>query len=396
MKTLTRWESNKAMNPLERKIAGKIKDEGPISFETFMKMALYEPGLGYYSSDRIEIGKAGDYYTSQHLHPVFGAMLGKQLEEMWKIMGRPSVFYAVEPGAGEGYMCHDILQFLNDKDIYAALNYVIVEPHPFMKGKQKKLLDRYTDKIAWSSSLKELKEFKGCILSNVLFDAFPVHLIEMEDELKEIYVAAENDLFTELRLPPGTQALAGYLEEFSIQLPPGFRTEINLGIKDWLREAGEVLSEGFILTIDYGHPAREYYSEERNRGALLCYHKHQLSENPYQYVGEQDITAHVNFSSVKKWGEEYGFKTLGFCSQGAYLVSLGIDEIIAELYRNSKDYLFELAKIKRLILPGTIGETHKVLIQHKGAVVPELSGFKIKNQKHKLNEDRQDEKTNYR
>ena len=88
------------MNPLECKIAGKIKDEGPITYETFMKMALYEPGLGYYSSDRIEIGKAGDYYTSQHLHPVFGAMLGKQLEEMWEIMGRPSVFYAVEPGAG--------------------------------------------------------------------------------------------------------------------------------------------------------------------------------------------------------------------------------------------------------------------------------------------------------
>jgi SAM-dependent MidA family methyltransferase len=227
MKTLTRWESNEAMNPLERKIAGKIKDEGPITFETFMKMALYEPGLGYYSSDGIEIGKAGDYYTSQHLHPVFGAMLGKQLEEMWEIMGRPSVFYAVEPGAGEGYMCHDILQFLNDKDIYAVLKYVIVEPHPFMMGKQKMLLAKYTGKIAWSSSLKELKELKGCILSNELFDAFPVHLIEMEDELKEIYVVAENDLFTELRLPPGTQALAGYLEEFSIQLSPGFRTEIN-------------------------------------------------------------------------------------------------------------------------------------------------------------------------
>lgn len=390
MKTLTSWESNKAMNPLERKIAGKIKDEGPITFETFMKMSLYEPGLGYYSAEGIEIGKAGDYYTSQHLHPVFGAMLGKQLEEMWEIMGRPSVFYAVEPGAGEGYMCHDILHFLNDKDIYAALKYVIVEPHAFMKGKQKMLLAKYTDKIAWSSSLKELKELKGCILSNELFDAFPVHLIEMEDELKEIYVAAEaeNDLFTELKLPPGSQALAGYLEEFSLQLPPGYRTEINLEIKDWLRDASEVLSEGFILTIDYGYPAPEYYDEDRNRGTLLCYHKHQLSENPYQYVGEQDITAHVNFSSVKKWGEEYGFKTLGFCSQGAYLVSLGIDEIIAELYRNSKDYLFELAKIKRLILPGTIGETHKVLIQHKGAVAPELRGYKIKNRKNKLNEGR--------
>ena len=117
MKILMRWGSSEDMNPLEQKIAGKIIKEGPITFETFMEMALYEPDLGYYSSDRIEIGKAGDYYTSQHLHPVFGAMLGKQLEEMWNIMGKPRVFYAIEPGAGEGYMCHDILTFLKDRDI---------------------------------------------------------------------------------------------------------------------------------------------------------------------------------------------------------------------------------------------------------------------------------------
>jgi SAM-dependent MidA family methyltransferase len=116
----------------------------------------------------------------------------------------------------------------------------------------------------------------------------------------------------------------------------------------------------------------------------MCYHKHETTENPYINVGEQDITAHVNFSSVRKWGEERGFETLGFCNQGTYLVSLGIDELIQKLLVNQKEYPFEVAKIKKLILPGTIGETHKVLVQYKGKAKPELRGFTIKNQKDKL------------
>jgi SAM-dependent MidA family methyltransferase len=109
-----------------------------------------------------------------------------------------------------------------------------------------------------------------------------------------------------------------------------------------------------------------------------------VNEDPYQNIGEQDITAHVNFLSVKKWGQEVGFKTIGFCTQGTFLIALGIDEIINELYKDSPDYLFEVAKIKRLIFPGTMGETHKVMIQYKGDGYPELRGLSIKNQKEKL------------
>jgi SAM-dependent MidA family methyltransferase len=206
----------------------------------------------------------------------------------------------------------------------------------------------------------------------------------MEDTLKEIYIAAENNRFKETKSDLSTTALSRYIEEFSLSLAPGYRTEINLRIKEWLRSVSDILSEGFIITIDYGHPAYEYYSEERNRGTLMCYFKHQANEDPYIHIGDQDITAHVNFSSVKKWGEEFGFRTIGFCHQGAFLVSLGIDEMIGELYKNSKDYLFEVAKIKRLILPGTLGETHKVLIQYKGNGTPTLRGFSLRNQMQKL------------
>jgi len=181
-----------------------------------------------------------------------------------------------------------------------------------------------------------------------------------------------------------TEAIADYLNEFSIELAKGYRTEVNLRIKEWLRSIDEVLREGFVLTIDYGYSASDYYSEERNRGTLLCYCKHQMNEDPYQNIGEQDITAHVNFSSVKKWGEYLGLKTLGFCQQGTFLVALGIDEIINELYEHSPDYLFEVAKIKGLILPGTMGESHKVVIQYRGMSFPELRGFSIRNQVDKL------------
>ena len=372
------------MNPLEKKMAEKIRREGPITFQTFMEMALYEPGLGYYASEGVEIGRAGDFFTSQHVHPVFGVMIGKQLEEMWEAMGRPPDFHAIEPGAGAALMAMDILVYLKGRDIFPAFRYVIVEPRSFMRERQKKLLADFTEKMEWVGAMADLGSRRGCVLSNELLDAFPVHLVQMDSGLREIYVTLEDSIFTETEGPPSTVELNDYLRDFSVSLPEGYRTEINLRIRDWIKSADEALSEGFILTVDYGYPARDYYSEERNRGTLLCYHKHNVSEDPYHHIGEQDITTHVNFSSLKRWGEELGFRTLGFCQQGIYLISLGIDEVIKDLYEDSQDYIFEVSKIKRLIFPGTLGETHKVMVQHKGNGQPKLRGFAMKNQKDRL------------
>jgi SAM-dependent MidA family methyltransferase len=369
---------------LKQRIIEKIQKEGPITFETFMEIVLYEPELGYYTSERTKIGRAGDFYTGPHLHPIFGAMIGKQIEEMWEIMGKPTDFQIVEIGSGAGYLCKDMLDYFKGADIFEHVQYTIVELNPVMRESQKSLLSNFSEKVNWVSSLKEFNNIKGCILSNELLDSFPVHLIEMNDEIKEIFVTAEGERVVEIKGKPSTDEIEGYLREFSIELQNSYRTEINLKIKEWLKEINNVLKEGFILTIDYGYPAWDYYSEDRNRGTLLCYCRHQVNEDPYQNIGEQDITAHVNFSSVKKWGEELDLKTIGFCQQGIFLVSLGIDKAIAELYKDSPDYLFEVAKIKKLILPGTLGETHKVMIQYKGDSEPELKGFSMKNQKGKL------------
>lgn len=381
------------MSPLKQRIIEKIKSEGPINFEIFMEMALYYPGLGYYTKDSTKIGRAGDFYTSPHLHSIFGAMIGRQMEEMWTAIGKPEIFHIVEMGAGMGYLAKDMLEYLigsrakgqgsrKEKDFFKYLRYSIVEINPTVRVKQQELLSEFSDKVNWVSSIDELKPITGCFLSNELLDAFPVRLVEVpnnpNNELKEIYASIDGDDLVEIKMPCSAE-VKEYFNEFGIKLPEGYRTEVNLKIKDWLSEVSNKLSEGFILTIDYGYPAQDYYSEERNRGTLLCYYHHQINENPYQSIGEQDLTAHVNFSSLKKWGEELGLKSLGFCPQGTYFVSLGIDEVIMELYGDSPD-AFDVAKIKRLILPQGMGESHKVMIQYKGKDEPKLKGFSFRNQ----------------
>lgn len=370
------------MSPLKEKIIERIESEGPINFETFMEMALYYPGLGYYTKDSTKIGRAGDFYTSPHLHSIFGAMIGRQMEEMWTIIGNPDIFHVVEMGAGMGYLAKDMLEYLEGKKIFKHLKYTIVEVNPKVRTKQQELLSEFKDNIKWIFSIDDIEPVTGCFLSNELLDAFPVRLIEvsnnLDNGLKEIYVSIDGDDLVEIKMPCSAEVKT-YLNEFDIKLPEGYKTEVNLKIKDWLIEVTDKLSEGFILTIDYGYPAQDYYSEDRNRGTLLCYYQHQINENPYQNIGEQDLTAHVNFSSLKKWGYELGLKSLGFCSQGTYLVSLGIGEIIKELYGDSPD-VFDVAKIKGLIMPQGMGESHKVMIQYKGKTEPGLRGFSFRNQ----------------
>lgn len=369
---------------LKQIIVNRILKEGPISFEDFMEMALYYPGLGYYAKESTVIGRHGDFYTSSHLHPIFGAIIGRQIFEMWKIIGKPS-FQMVEMGAGEGYLAMDMLEYLSKtqsegySEFFKDLSYTIIEISPAFRRRQQRLLDKFSKKVRWVSNIDELETSTGCVLSNELLDSFPVRLIEMNEDIVEIYVSIDSDSnFIEIKRPC-SEEIKAYLDEFNISLPVGYRTEVNLRIKDWLAKVSMKLKEGFIMTIDYGYPARDYYSEERNRGTLLCYYGHRVEEDPFKYIGEQDITAHVNFSSLKKWGEDMGLTTIGFCEQGPFLISLGIDEVIKELYGELPDPV-QISKIKGLIMPEGMGESHKVMIQYKGKMeVKTLQGFNLRN-----------------
>jgi SAM-dependent MidA family methyltransferase len=372
------------VNALEKMIVNRIREEGEITFSEFMRMALYTPELGYYTSRDTEIGVSGDFYTSPHLHPVFGALIGRQAEQMWELMGRPPAFDLVEIGGGRGYLCKDMLDYLSGREIYASISCTIVEKNPHMAERQRDLLSGHGETVRWAGSAGELEDIRGCVLSNEVLDAMPVHIVLMEDELKEVYVTLDGDRIAETVGPLSDPALAGYFDEFNIVLPEGYRTEINLALRDWIEEVSHMLSRGFLLTIDYGHAACEYYGEERDRGTLLCYHMHRAGENPYANVGGQDITAHANFSALKKWGESLGLRCVGYCRQGPFLVSLGIDEMMAELHEGPSASGLETARIKGLILPGGMGDSHKVMVQYRGEDEPDLRGFGISNRMGRL------------
>lgn len=376
------------MRILKQKIIEKIQTSGAIPFDEFMEMALYYPERGYYTRDSALIGRKGDFYTSPHLHRIFGAMLGRQIYEMWQIMERPELFYIVEMGAGSGYLAKDMLDYLfssvSCKNFSESIEYVIVEVSPSLKRAQMELLRDFEGKVRWVESINQLPEdsIKGCFMSNELIDAFPVKIVVMDSWLHEIYIDTDGIELIEVKRQCSEEIIA-YLNEFAIKLPEFYRTEVNLRIKEWLGEVSAVLSEGFVLTVDYGYPAWDYYNEDRSRGTLLCYYKHQLNEDPYINIGQQDITAHVNFSALKKWGELSGLKTVGFCPQGIYLVSLGIDEVMKELFGDTHD-AFETAKIKGLLLPQGMGESHKVMVHYKGERNFSLRGFALRNHADRL------------
>ena len=368
--------------PIAQKIAERILKEGPITFAEFMKMALYEPGLGYYMQPETEIGKAGDFYTSPHLHPVFGQMIAKQLDEMWLLLGKGPMT-AIEQGPGKGFLAKDILDYLKDKkeELYEAITYQMIELNPALKGFQKNLLSGHQEKVRWRERLSGERVGKGVLLANELLDAFPVHLVQMiKGSLMEVNVGVfdEEKGFYEALAPLSEAEIGEYIKEFAPEgrLPEGYRTEVDLDMRLWLQEAGAVFNEDFfLLIIDYGYPAWDYYGPERNRGTLLCYQRHRVIENPYQDPGRMDMTAHVNFSALARWGEREGFKCAGFCPQGTYLVSLGMEDVLEDLGQE------DILKVKGLLLPGTMGQTHKVMVLYKGpGELPKLRGFQMRNQ----------------
>ncbi|WP_321365668.1 SAM-dependent methyltransferase [uncultured Desulfuromusa sp.] len=361
------------------KLQQQIDASAGITFAEFMEQALYSPDDGYYTSKRTRIGKKGDFFTSSSVHSCFGQLIARQLEQMWRILGQDS-FVVAEQGAGEGYLCLDILDAL-EKDFpefYARLEYRLIELSPDNRHRQKQLLKPHlaAGRILWCE-LEDLKDMQGCIISNELIDAFPVHLIEKHaGELQEVYVVnGENGFAEELR-PVSTALINEYFQRIGIEPAAGNRCEVNLAACDWMQRVAAVLGRGFVLTIDYGFLAEELYAPYRHTGTLLCYHQHQTNENPYQRVGLQDITAHVDFTSLQAVGCQYGLETLYFGQQYQFLMGLGFLEMLMEMECRETDPQKAQAlrmNLKTLILPeGGMGESFKVLVQGKKIGAPEL------------------------
>lgn len=307
-----------------------------IPFASYMDLALYHPEHGYYTTKPSILGPDGDFITSPHLSHDFGQLLAVQFVDMWHTLHQPNPFHLVEMGAGQGLIAADVLAYLQQHhpDCYAALTYIIIEKSPALRALQQK---RLTDnKIVWTT-LDELFPITGCFFSNELVDAFPVHIVEKHNnQLQEAYVTIQDNTFQETLGPLSTEKIAQYFELIGIDLlidayPDGYRTEVNLAALAWLDTAASCLDRGFLLTIDYGHTAPRYYSPARHKGTLKCYHQHRHHNDPYANIGQQDLTAHVDFTALQRHGEQVGLTTLGYTQQGLFLMALGLGDRIANL-----------------------------------------------------------------
>lgn len=368
------------MQLLKNLIIEEVNKKGKITFAGFMQMALYHPKYGYYNSDKERVGRFGDYYTSPTVHGIFGELIAKQLEEMWRIMGKET-FTIVEMGANKGWLCCDIIQSIKKEYpvFYDNFHYIIVESNPYAKEKQRLLLEsiQVTDeKVSWHTYSEEGFSFdriQGCFLSNEFVDALPVHRLKVKNKvLKEIYVSYNNSGFIETDDEVSPDVSKQSIETFQMHLSEGQECEVNLGAAEWLRHVSEKLRKGFVLTIDYGDITDGLYRENGSDGTLRCYYKHTVNRDYYERPGEQDITAHVDFTNLMNAGKSAGLEVTGITKQSHYLIALGILE---RLNNTNKD-IETILKVKNLFHPEGMGDVFKVLIQHKNVEHPQLIGLR--------------------
>ena len=371
---------------LRQFILSQIEERGPIPFSQFMEWCLYHPSYGYYTTKRTTIGAAGDYYTSSSVHPLFGYLIAKQLLQMSEILGVDR-FSVMEMGGGRGFLAEDILDWAekNDPTFYHRLHYHLIENAPcFVEEEQKRLSKHEKEgKVSWIDP-KTFDEGKhavqGCFLSNELVDAFPVHRVVLDQgTLKEIYVAEKEGHLVEQRGELSDQRISTYFQSVNVTLAEDQKAEVNLQALDWMEKVGRSLERGFVLTIDYGDLAKELYSLHRRDGTLLCYFEHRASDNPYERLGQQDITAHVNFTSLIQKGEDAGLRLTGLVPQYRFLIGLGLLQEMESIGRamSSIEGLKLRLSLKHLIEPETgMGEVFKVLVQHKGVDEFQLDGLR--------------------
>ena len=351
------------MTGAEREIRRRIEREGAIPFAEFMELALYHPD-GYYAARR-GIGASGDYYTSPIVHPAFGALISVQLRVMWETLGRPSRFHVVEAGAGDGTLARDILSFAGEwsEEFAGALSYVAVDRAPSSA-------DGERDGVRWiRDGGLPLSGIVGCVLSNELLDAFPVHRFAIEDgELRELYVTLDEDGRLGERLgAPSTPAIGERLSRLGRQLPDGFRGEVNLGIEGWTRASSSALERGYVLTIDYGAEADALYSDARSGGTFQTHYRHVGGSSPYQRIGRQDMTAHVDFSALPDAGRDIGLRPVFLTTQGEFLRSLGLDGMMSSMGDSgldARELAANLRAMSELAKPDGLGG-FRVLVQEK-------------------------------
>jgi SAM-dependent MidA family methyltransferase len=361
-------------NPLRDRIVEVIRREGPIPFSRYMQMCLYEPGLGYYARPREQFGKAGDFYTSSDVHAVFGRLLCRQFEEMWRVLGSTKQIDFVELGPGRGLFALDVLDWAEKKfpDFAAALHYRLIETSEWLRDKQRERLSKYvaTERATIHGSIEEAEPKLGHVLivfGNEFFDALPIDIVTHEGEIR--VDADEDGNFVE-RTVPARSELLDYIDKYSVHPEPGGRVELNLAALDYMRRTAKLFEDrrGFAMFVDYGYTRQEQQAG-RHLDTLLTYRRHQATSNPYEAPGEQDITTHVNFTALEAVAKQSHLDVLALLKQSQLLVGIGEVNEFGDAFEDAvipQERAKVALQLKHLITPDGIGEVFDVLVLGRG------------------------------
>jgi SAM-dependent MidA family methyltransferase len=368
---------------VEQEIRDLIQTHGRITFAEFMQVCLYSRQGGFYASRSRRIG--AHFGTSPASHPAFGALIARQLEQMWRIVGAPPVFHLIEVGSGDGALARSIVDACRREapGLARALHYVASDYAPCWPRLSGDTVDRNNANGMWLSSsgptlavqrvraegLRPFRNVVGCILSNELIDNFPVHRFAIQGgKVREVFVTLAGGKLTEVLGEPSSPRIENRLTGLGLFLADGYRGEVNLALEDWTSEISSALDRGFVLTIDYGHEAAELYSPGNNQGTMACFHRHAVRNDPYQDIGGQDITCHVDFTSLMRLGERLGLATAGYTRQRQFLMNLGfpsfLDALETQGLSAARTELDRMAMMA-LVDPDQYGGL-KVLAQAKG------------------------------
>ena len=382
---------------LRDQIESEIRERGPIPFSRYMEMCLYDPAEGYYSRNANQFGKAGDFYTSSDVHAVFGRLLTRQFEEMWESLDCPPQLEILELGPGRGLFARDVLDWSRKKfpEFFAALRYTLQESSPALQTKLRETLGEHVGigkakilhvetRPAASSGpaiyRTSSRETPLIVFANEFFDALPVEILSAQGKL---HIALDRDHLTELWLPPTNDEL-DFLDRYSVHPETtgndNERVEVPLAAQRWLAQTANAIQRGFLLVVDYGYERSEQLAG-RHRGTLMACRQHSASANAYQAPGEQDLTAHVNFTALTAAAEQSGMRAERLITQSQFLLGIGEKTQFADAFEDCR-VPQERAKValqlKHLVTPAGMGETFHVLVASRSidpARVAALSGL---------------------
>lgn len=355
----------------------EIRESGPISFRRFLELSLFHPEHGYYSSGKAKIGKKGDFYTAPSVHRSFGETISRFLAEASLLLGSGK-FTVVEFGASNGQLAFDILGALreNHPDLYSRTDYVISEISPVARRAAKKTLAPHHKRVQWTDDLQKIEGggFDGVVIANEFLDSLPFHRLKSDGKkVREVFLSLRDGEIKEILRDPETEGVYEFSKRYLDGYAQGEEGEACLLAGRWLAEVGRALQKGFVLSIDYGSLASELYLPERRKGTWRCFYRHELNSDPYARVGEQDITADVNFSELIRVGDTLGLPTVKYTTQGQFLIDWGILEIL-KTYDEPHNQSDRLAA-KTLFMSEFMGKKFKALLQSKGFSAEKLSGF---------------------